>query len=187
MTHRFYSVILASTFIALGLIACAPVARPAFVELEISGVPENPAAVAMGPIKTLVQDKGRGQNDLAFEVGRMKFQGTMQTIDESVTTSSQGSSTTRGAAVAANSAGQSAAVASRTQQQSNASSTVAQGSSRGVASAASDKGVTMSCDYVVNNKQLNGTGNCTFSNGAKYRVFSKPVRVVMTDGTSKPL
>ena len=175
-------------FVASALLsACAPIPRPLYFESEITGVPENPAAVAMGPIRTLVQDKGSGQIDLAFEIGRMKFVGMMQTIDDSVTTSSRGRSNTRAAAIGVTGSGQTAAAAARTQQNSSATSTVVHGSSTGVASAASNKGVTMTCDYVVNNKQMNGTGTCNFSNGAKYRVFSKAVRVFLSDGTIRAL
>lgn len=172
---------------SLVIAACAPVPRPEYVELEVTGIPENPAAIAMGPIRTIVQDKGRAQIDLNFEVGKQKFNGVMQTIDETVTTNSQGISNIRGLSVGANSSGQTAAIAARTQQQSASTTTVAQGSSKGIASAASDKGLTMSCDYVINNKQMSGAGTCAFSNGAKYRVFSKAIRIIMTDGTSRQL
>ena len=40
---------------------------------------------------------------------------------------------------------------------------------RGVASAFSPKGTYMSCDYQMNTP-LQGAGNCTFSNGAKYQL-----------------
>lgn len=171
----------------IGLGACAPVSRPAYMELELSGIPENQAAVSMGPMKTLVQDKMRGQIELDFELGKQRFTGVMQTIDESVTTSGVASTATRTAAVGTTGGGTVGAVAAGSRQKTASSSTTAQASSKGVANAVSDKGTTMSCDYVVNTRQFSGAGTCTFSNGAKYKVFSKPLRLVMTDGSSRPM
>lgn len=174
-------------FSAIGLSACAPVSKPAYMEVEISGIPENQAAVSMGPLKTLVQDRMRGQVELDFELGKQRFTGMMQTIDESVTTSGVATTATRTAAVATTGGGNVGAVAAGSKQNTASTTTTAQASSKGVANAVSDKGTTMSCDYIINMRQFSGTGTCTFSNGAKYKVFSKPLRLVMTDGSSKPM
>lgn len=172
--------------VMLGLVGCAPISRPLFVEIELTGIPENPVAVQMGQLKTLVQDRGQGRADLDFSIGQQHFTGMMQAIDDAVTTNSAGTSSTKAAAVGAvGSTG--TAMAARSHQQSSSTSTTSQAMINGVANAVSDKGLTMTCDYAVNRKSYTGTGTCELSNGAKYRVYSKPVRVVMTDGTSRPM
>ena len=87
----------------------------------------------------------------------------------------------------ANNAGIVGAVLGSSQKQTASATTTTQGSSNGVANAVSDKGTTMSCEYVVNNKQLSGTGTCTFSNGAKFRIYAKPLRLFMSDGSSRQI
>lgn len=168
------------------LASCAPIARPQFVEVEFSGLPENPAAVRLGQFKSVVQDHGRGQAEVEFELGGQRFKGHMQTIDESVTTSGKSATTQRSAAVAVSGGSAAAARGVATQNSANVSTTT-QGSSKGVATLVSERGVTMTCDYVVNNRQYTGTGTCETSTGAKYRVFAKPIRVVMTDGSSRAM
>ena len=150
-------------------------------------MPENPAAVAMGAFKAVVSDHFRGRSDLAFDLANQKFQGQMQTIDQSVTTTGRSATTSQTGAVGANNAGIVGAVLGSSQKQTASATTTTQGSSNGVANAVSDKGTTMSCEYVVNNKQLSGTGTCTFSNGAKFRIYAKPLRLFMSDGSSRQI
>ena len=171
--------------IAFTLSGCA-ISRPLYVEVELTGFPENSAAVAMGTIKALIEERGKGRADLNFELAGQKFVGQMQIIDGSVTT--DGKSNVNTQSVALGVAGQNtAAIAEAKNQSMNTVSTVHQASSNGMANALSDKGMTMSCEYVVNNKQLTGTGSCEISNGAKYRFYAKPIRAVLTDGTSRPM
>lgn len=172
--------------IMFGFVGCAPMSRPQFVEIELTGIPENQVAVQMGPLKTLVQDRGQGRADLDFSLGQQHFTGMMQAIDDAVTTNSAGATSTKAAAVGAVGS-TNTAMAARSQQQSSSTSTTSQAMISGVANAVSDKGTTMKCDYTVNRKAYTGTGICELSNGAKYRVYSKPVRIVMTDGTSRPM
>ena len=170
----------------IALTACAPLARPAFIEVELTGFPENPQAVKLGPIKALVQDKFKGNSDLRFELGGQTFTGQMQVIDESVTTSGRTASTSQAQSVGVSNPGV-AAGAAAAQRQSASVSTTRQASSKGQANAMSEKGMTMVCEYIVNNAQHTGTGSCEVSNGAKYRFYAKPVRLVMSDGSSKPM
>lgn len=169
---------------SLGLAACAP--RPAFVEIELTGLPENPQAVKLGQIKTLVQDHFKGNAELKFELPGHRFTGQMQVIDESVTTTGRANTASQSQAVAVSGQTVGAGVAA-TQRQTATTSTTRQASSKGHANAVSDSGLTMSCEYVVNNAQKTGTGTCEVSDGSKYRFYSKPTRLVFVDGTSRPM
>lgn len=168
------------------LAACAVPKRPDHLEIEVNGYPENPVAAKLGPIKTTVQDRFKGRNDIKFELAGHSFTGEMQTIDESVTTTGQSTSATKSAGVGVVGSSTVAAV-SGTKKQTASSSTTTSASSNGVASAFSNKGLTMKCEYVVNNKQFTATGTCDLSNGAKYRFFGKPVKMVYSDGTSRDM
>ncbi len=166
--------------------ACMSLARPLYVEVELTGFPENPVAVRMGVITALVEERGKGNAELNFELAGQKFKGVMQTIDDAVTTSGRVASTSQAQGVGVSGRVVSTA-ATATQSKGSSTSTTRSAASRGSANALSDKGLTMTCDYTVNNAQLTGAGTCEISNGAKYKFYAKPLRVVLSDGTSRPM
>ena len=180
--------ILLATVVSLGLLfGCAAPLRPKYLELELSFVPENSVAVKMGATKVVGQGGLRGDNQFEFELGREKFTANSQTIDNSVTTTARGASNTRAAAIAANNSGSVGVAQSRAQTRSASTETTAQGASNSVIRGVSNRGTTLSCDVMVNNKSYTSTGSCVLSNGAKYQIFGKPLAWIMTDGSRRPM
>lgn len=171
---------------AVMVTGCAVPRKVALVETEITGYPENPIAVKLGMFQTVGQDRLKGRIDFKFSLGGHNFTGEMQTIDDSVTTTGREATASRSASAAVV-GGTTAQAASRTKSQTASTSTTAAGSSNGFANAFSDKGLTMKCEFVSNNKQLTSTGQCEMSNGAKYRFYAKPLRTVFTDGTVREM
>ncbi len=171
---------------AVMLSGCVAPRKVAFVDTEITRYPENPIAVKLGMFQTVGQDRLKGRIEFKFSLGSHNFTGEMQAIDDSVTTTGREATASRSASAVVV-GGTTAQAASKSRSQTASTSTTAAGSLNGFANAFSDKGLTMKCEYVVNNKQLTSTGECQMSNGAKYRFYAKPLRTVFTDGSVKEM
>jgi hypothetical protein len=165
------------------LSACATSPTFSHLEFDISGYPESAAATKLGPLKAVVKGKPNGSGTIRFTLGGETYDGQGVALDDSVTTT--GASVSNTNAVGVTRAGRVGAVASNNVTESR--SVVQPGSQRSVLNAVSTKGTRMKCEFVTSSKTLIGTGTCDFSNGAKYRAYSKPLQAVYSDGTTKPI
>ncbi len=126
------------------------------IKTKVTGYPLNEIAKKYGLIESTFFDRGIGRVDFEMTIGDHNLKG--EAIAGNNTSNTWGTIHTQ------------IYGSSYTNQKMNTST-----STRGIAMAYSATGLRLDCEYIINNLEYTGIGVCTTSDGAHYKIMSRPI------------